>query len=214
MSKINEIRESFEQEKKVSQIARELEVDEKTVRKYLKQENFSLAIPIAEERISRLDSYKLLIQQWMDGDITVWYKQRHTAQRIYDRLKVECPEFDLSYPTVQRFVKEYKRKLQQTKTFQELVWHSGEAQVDFGEADFYEQGVLCRKKYLTVSFPYSNRGFYQVFGGEKEMWKTRWEPFAAMYLFPFPPLIRLRCITVSFLKRERQKGFITKKAVL
>ncbi|MCI1751201.1 MAG: IS21 family transposase [Megasphaera cerevisiae] len=166
MSKINEIRESFEQGKKVSQIARELEVDEKTVRKYLKQENFSPAMPIAEERISRLDPYKLLIQQWMDGDIRVWYKQRHTAQRIYDRLKAECPEFDLSYPTVQRFVKEYKRKLQQIKTFQELVWHPGEAQVDFGEAEFYEQGVLCRKKYLTVSFPYSNRGFYQVFGGE------------------------------------------------
>jgi hypothetical protein len=38
--------------------------------------------------------------------------------------------------------------------------------VDFGEADFHEQGQLCRKKYLTVSFPYSNRGFCQVFGGE------------------------------------------------
>jgi hypothetical protein len=27
-------------------------------------------------------------------------------------------------------------------------------------------GAVCRKKYLTVSFPYSNRGFCQVFGGE------------------------------------------------
>ena len=123
-------------------------------------------MPIAEEHLSRLDPYKQLIQQWIDGDRSVWYKQRHTAQRIYDRLKTECPAFDLSYPTVQRFVKAYKRKRQQTKTFQELVWHPGEAQVDFGEADFYEQGVRCRKKYLTVSFPYSNRGFYQVFGGE------------------------------------------------
>jgi hypothetical protein len=60
MSKINEIREAFEQGKKVSQIARELEVDEKTVRNYLKQKNFSPAMPmIAEERISRLDLYKL-----------------------------------------------------------------------------------------------------------------------------------------------------------
>ena len=67
---------------------------------------------------------------------------------------------------MQRFVKEYKRKIQQNKTVQELVWHPGEAQVDFGEADFYEQGKLCRKKYLTVSFPYSNRGFCQVFGEE------------------------------------------------
>lgn len=39
-------------------------------------------------------------------------------------------------------------------------------QVDFGEADFYEAGKLCHKKYLTVSFPYSNDGYSQVFGGE------------------------------------------------
>lgn len=166
MSQINEIREAFEMGKKVSQIAREFEIDEKTVRKYLKQEDFSPTMPVAEERESRLDPYKPKIQEWLDGDANVWYKQRHTAQRIYERLKAECPEFDLSYPTVQRFVKAYKSKIQQTKTYQELVWHPGEAQVDFGEADFYEMGSLSRKKYLTVSFPNSNRGFCQVFGGE------------------------------------------------
>lgn len=48
----------------------------------------------------------------------------------------------------------------------ELVWDPGPAQVDFGEADFYENGKLVRKKYLTVSFPYSNDGYSQVFGGE------------------------------------------------
>lgn len=166
MSQINEIREASELGKKVSQIAREFEVDEKTVRKYLKQQDFSPTMPIAEERESKLNPYKPQIQEWLDGDANVWYKQRHTAQRIYDRLKAECSGFDLSYPTVQRFVKAYKVKMQQTKAFQELVWHPGEAQVDFGEADFYERGELCRKKYLTVSFPNSNRGFCQVFGGE------------------------------------------------
>lgn len=166
MSQINEIREAFELGKKVSQIAREFGIDEKTVRKYLKQQDFSPTIPVTEERESRLDPYKPQIQEWLDGDANVWYKQRHTAQRIYDRLKAECPGFGLSYPTVQRFVKAYKAKMQQTRTFQELVWHPGEAQVDFGEADFYEEGELSRKKYLTVSFPNSNQGFYQVFGGE------------------------------------------------
>lgn len=38
--------------------------------------------------------------------------------------------------------------------------------MDFGKADFYEAGKLCRKKYLTVSFPFSNDGYSQVFGGE------------------------------------------------
>lgn len=166
MSQINKIRDAYETGKKVAHIAREMEIDEKTVRKYLKREDFSPSQPIAEERESRLDPYKLKIREWVDGDANVWYKQRHTAQRIYDRLKAECPGFDLSYPTVQRYVKAYKIKTRQVQTFQELVWHPGEAQVDFGEADFYEHGVLTRKKYLTVSFPYSNRGICQVFGGE------------------------------------------------
>lgn len=38
--------------------------------------------------------------------------------------------------------------------------------MDFGEADFEVNGVCRRMKYLTVSFPYSNDGFTQVFGGE------------------------------------------------
>ena len=38
--------------------------------------------------------------------------------------------------------------------------------MNFGEADFYEAGKLCRKKYLTVSFPSCNYGYCQVFGGE------------------------------------------------
>lgn len=38
--------------------------------------------------------------------------------------------------------------------------------MDFGEAEFNVNGVCRRMKYLTVSFPYSNDGFTQVFGGE------------------------------------------------
>lgn len=166
MSQINNIREAYALGRKISQIAREFAVDEKTVRKYLKKEDFSPSPPIPEERESRLDPYKARIREWINEDNNVWYKQRHTAQRIHARLMAEHPEFDLSYPTVQRYVKEYKAQTQKLKTFQELVWHPGEAQVDFGESDFYERSQLVRRKYLTVSFPYSNDGFSQVFGGE------------------------------------------------
>jgi transposase len=166
MSQINDIREAFAVVGKVSEVAREFKVDEKTVRKYIRQEDFSPQPPLPKERESRLDPYKAQIQEWLDGDNNVWYKQRHTAQRIYDRLRTEHKGFDLSYPTVQRYVKAYRQQTQRVKVFQELVWHPGEAQVDFGESDFYERGVLTRKKYLTVSFPYSNDGFSQVFGGE------------------------------------------------
>ena len=45
--------------------------------------------------------------------------------------------------------------------------HPGEGQADFGTADFYENGRLHHEaKYLVLSFPYSNGGFFQLNYGE------------------------------------------------
>ena len=96
MSQINDIREAYAIVGKVAAVAREFNVDEKTVRKYIKQEDFSPRKPIPEERESRLDPYKEQIREWMDADNNIWYKQHHTAQRIHARLKEMYPEFDLS----------------------------------------------------------------------------------------------------------------------
>jgi hypothetical protein len=43
----------------------------------------------------------------------------------------------------------------------------GEAQVDFGQAEFYEKGKLIKGHYLNMSFPYSNAGYTQIFRGRK-----------------------------------------------
>jgi transposase len=141
-------------------------VDEKTVRKYLKRQDFSPKPPERIERASNLDPCKPLIDRWLEEDQGRWYKQRHTAQRILDRLKEEQADFGCSYSTVQRYVRGCRSALRAMRASQELVWHPGEAQADFGEADFVEAGETVRKKYLTLSFPYSNDSFSQVFGGE------------------------------------------------
>lgn len=44
----------------------------------------------------------------------------------------------------------------------------GEAQVDFGQAVFYEKGKLIKGHYLNMSFPYSNGGYTQVFKGDNQ----------------------------------------------
>jgi transposase len=150
----------------VAEISRDIEVDEKTVRKYLKQDDFSPCAPEKLRRPSRLDPHKPLIDQWLKEDQSRWRKQRHTAKRIHERLARESPGYDCSYNLVQRYVKEVRGMLRAGRASQELVWQPGEAQSDFGEADFLEQGVLVRKKYLTLSFPHTNNSFTQVFGGE------------------------------------------------
>jgi len=44
----------------------------------------------------------------------------------------------------------------------------GEAQVDFGAAEFYEYGKWYDGKYLAVSFPHSNQGYMQLFKGKNQ----------------------------------------------
>jgi hypothetical protein len=44
----------------------------------------------------------------------------------------------------------------------------GEAQGDFGEAEFYQGSQHYYGKYLNLSFPYSNQGYLQLFKGENQ----------------------------------------------
>lgn len=165
MSQIHDIRD-LARDRSVASISRCLAVDEKTVRKYLKLDDFSPRPPRRDSRRSRLDRYKPMIDQWLKEDEKRWYKQRHTAKRIHERLVDEAPGYDCSYNVVQRYVKTVRGARREQHANQELVWHPGEAQADFGEADFLEQGKMIRKKYLTLSFPQSNNSFTQIFGGE------------------------------------------------
>ena len=166
VSQINHIRDLARMGKRQADIIRETHRDAKTVRKYLDETDFSPKPPKTVTKPSKLDPYKPIIDQWLQMDRHLWHKQQHTAKRIYDRLTEQFPEFDCSYPTVSRYVRERRSTMQQEKGFQELVWHPGEAQVDFGEADFLERRAMVRKNYLTLSFPYSNDIFTQIFGGE------------------------------------------------
>ena len=86
MPQINSIKEMARDGQSVAGIARELSVDEKTVRKYLVQEDFSPRPPNEAARASKLDPHKKLIDTWLEEDQGRWHKQRHTAKRIHDRL--------------------------------------------------------------------------------------------------------------------------------
>ena len=164
MSQINHIKDLSNCGYRISEISKKTGADPKTIRKYLSQEDFSPVPPVVQTQPSKLDPFKPVIQEWIAEDKKHWRKQHHTAQRIYERLAEEYG-YTGSYSVVQRYLKKC-RSIQTEKANLELIWDPGPAQVDFGEADFYECGKLTRKKYLTVSFPYSNDGYSQVFGGE------------------------------------------------
>jgi transposase len=152
-----------------SAIAKKLGVSRPTVRKYLDRDDFSVTTPsVPVLRGSVLDSFKDWVDQVLAGDKTVRVKQRHTAQRLFDRLVAE-KGYTGSYSVVQRYVKAWKAKDRvetQQGGFNDLVWPAGTAQVDFGQADFDTETGREVKHFLVVTFPHSNQGFTQVFDGE------------------------------------------------
>lgn len=167
MEQIHRIKELQMQQKGPYQIAKELGIDPKTVRKYMEQEDFSPRVPQADVRPSKLDPYKSIIDAWLVADKQNRSKQRHTAQRVFNRLTQRFPEFPCSYPTVVRYVRSLRQQQQlRLDGYLELQWHPGEAQADFGECDIVLNGVRRTCRYLVVSFPHSNVAFVQCFLGE------------------------------------------------
>jgi len=150
----------------VSEIARAAKCDRKTVRRYVQMEDFSPKPPVAKPRRSMLDPYKEMIGSWLADDAAGFAKQRHTVQRIKERLEEEAG-FECSYSTLSDFIRNNRlRDKAKAKASLSLVWEPGSAQADFGQADCVLDGKTVRMHYLVLSFPYSNIGFTQVFFGE------------------------------------------------
>ena len=170
MSRIDEIRRAyFEEGKTISGISAEYALDRKTVRKYVMKEDFNAVVPSVDREAMqpKLDPYKKTIDEWLEGDMKARRKQRHTAKRVYDRLVETHAGFDCSYRTVAAYVGSRRKSLYATdRAALPLVHKAGEAQADFGSADFYLNGKLYDGNYLNVSFPYSNAGYLQLFKGE------------------------------------------------
>ena len=172
VDKIEDIRKRARRGQPVAQIARELHVSEPTVRKYRDMEDLSeRPRPKKDPQFPALEGLTEKIDAWLIDDTRHWRKQRHTAARVYVRLRDE-EHYEGSYSTVQRYVRwrreqmAAERERRDASGYLLLKWLPGECQVDFGEADFRVRGVTVRGKYLTVSFPQSNVGLTQVLWGE------------------------------------------------
>jgi transposase len=161
----------FEEGKNIAQIARETGHDRKTVRVIINKDDWN------EERheesvkeYPKLEPYKAEIDSWLLADKKAKRKQRHTAKRVYDRLAESHGDgFNCCYRTVAGYVAKRKKEIFGKETgYLPLEHIPGEAQADFGTAEFYDQGRLFEGKYLNLSFPNSNKGYLQLFKGENQ----------------------------------------------
>ena len=137
-------------------------VDRKTVRKML-----SFSVPpgyrrSAPPRRPKLGPFTGIIDRILEDDRTSHRKQRHTAKRIFDRLRDEYG-FTGGYTIVKDYVRE--QGLRSREVFVPLSHSPGHAQADFGEAMAVIGGALRKIHFLAFDLPHSDGCFVAAYPG-------------------------------------------------
>ena len=114
-------------------------------------------------RRPKLDPFTGIVDQILIDDQERPKKQRHTAKRIFDRLRDEY-DFTGGYTIVKDYVRD--KKLGGQEMFVPLVHPPGDAQADFGEALVVIDGVQRKAHYLVVDLPHSDDAFVKAFPAE------------------------------------------------
>ena len=104
-----------------------------------------------------------MIDAILEGDSKVPRKQRHTAKRIFERLKDEHG-FDGQYTIVKDYVRERGRRGQ--GMFVPLYHPPGHGQCDFGEAVAIVGGVERKVHYFVLDLPHSDGCFVKAYPAE------------------------------------------------
>ena len=159
------------------QIQRETGLSWKTLEKVLSHSSppgYRRTKPYEKPKIG---AYLDRIAQIIEADRGVPRKQRHTAKRIYERIREEG--YKGRYTQVKEAVRAIKRV--RREVFFPLVHRPGEAQVDLGEALVKENGVLRKVVFFVMVLPHSDVIYVQVF--ERECIEVWWEGHARAFEF-------------------------------
>ena len=106
-----------------------------------------------------------------------YLEQRHTAKRIYHRIK------EMGYQGKYTQVKEAVREIKRVKreVFMPLIHRAGEAQADFGYAAVKVSGQLRKVGFFVMVLPYSDVFFVMAF--ERECTESYWEGHVRAFEF-------------------------------
>ena len=158
----------FEEGLSGRRIARDFGISRDSVSKmlaYSEPPGYRRTAPI---RRPRLDPYTGQIDQWLVEDKTRPRKQRHTAKRIFERLRDECG-FSGGYTIVKDYVRSRKRSGKEM--FVPLSHPPGHAQADFGEALVVIGGVEQKAFFFAFDLPHSDACYIRAYpAANTEAW--------------------------------------------
>jgi transposase len=111
----------------------------------------------------KLEPFLPVIHQILRDDTKAPRKQRHTAKRIFERLRDEYG-YEGKLTIVKEAVAAYRRS--HAEVFVPLAHRAGEAQVDFGQAEIVLDGQTTTVALFVMTLPYSDAIFVCAFPRE------------------------------------------------
>jgi len=150
------------------QIARDFGISRDSVAKmlaYSEPPGYRRTAPVKRPK---LDAFTGQIDQWLAEDKTQPRKQRHTAKRIFERLRDECG-FGGGYTIVKDYVRARKRSGKEM--FVPLSHPPGHGQADFGEALVVIGGIEQKAYFFALDLPYSDACYVRAYpAANTEAW--------------------------------------------
>jgi transposase len=160
-------REYFEGVGTILGVAQKLGVHRRMVREAIRT-----ALPAKRKKMEResnrlIAEVLLFIHQILAADQQAPRKQRHTAQRIYQRLREEMPQQEVSPRSVRRAVKEWKQQHHQSERAESYISQHYEAGRE-GQADWYEAyadlgGERVKLQVFCLRSMYSGAAFHRAY---------------------------------------------------
>lgn len=116
----------------------------------------------------KLDGFTEIINAWLEEDRGVPRKQRHTAKRVFERLRDEHG-FTGGYTIVKDYIREDDRRGREM--FVPLAHAPGHAQADFGEAMVIIDGVEQKAHFFAFDLPHSDACYIRAYpAATSEAW--------------------------------------------
>ena len=140
--------------------ARHFNISRDSVRKIL-----AFSVPPGYRRTApvkrpKLDGFTEIIDGWLEEDRGSRPKQRHTARRVFDRLREEHG-FTGGYTIIKDYMRERERRGREM--FVPLAHPPGHAQADFGEATVIIGGVEQKAHFFVMDLPHSDACFVRAY---------------------------------------------------
>jgi transposase len=142
---------------------REYDLHWQTLKKILAADEPPPFRPKVPRAKPRLGPFLPIIHQILEADRQAPKKQRHTAERIFQRLRDEHGYLGCA-SIVRSAVAEWKRT--QAEVFVPLAHPPGEAQMDFGHAEVVVAGEPVTAAVFVLTLPHSDAFFVRAFPKE------------------------------------------------